>query len=171
MSDPRDRRLLACVRYPPEGNDQDGYRIYAQQWVGEGESLAWLSQGWVEWWPKISLVAHSFQEASRLQEAFLAELLNGIDEERFEKRLSPIAFVEAIEHPSGKWLARIYQHQDGRFEVKYLRWSVGRGGGLWANAAYHRDIVTHASDLASARQAAQSELDECATQAEEKNPQ
>lgn len=164
-SDERDRCLLVCIQYPQKDVEGDVFRIYAEQWIGEGPIENWLPQGWVEWWPKTPIVAHDFQEARGLQIALMEQLLAGIDEEQFEKRLPTVAFVEAIEHPSGKWLARIYQHQDGRWEVEFLRWSEGGRASMWVRTSECRDTVTYASDLDSAREAAHTGLAACEAQA------
>lgn len=97
-----------------------------------------------------------------MQFEHLTQIETYIDENLYYKIYSSTKFVEAIEHSSKEWLARIYHHDDGRYEIEYSNWSEGRAGGMWAVTARRFNTVTYASDLESAREAALLELEKFA---------
>ncbi|MEZ4864098.1 MAG: hypothetical protein R3C14_22560 [Caldilineaceae bacterium] len=161
-SSEKNRDIFACIRYPDVDQSEAKYEIYGKIWIGDRKSEPWFSQGWIELWPKAPMLAADFQEARRLQLELLERLVLSVDYDLYKIVRADKKFVEAIEHPSKEYLARIYQHQDGKFEIHYLGWHTGRGGG-WGRFPRF-GTLTFASDLDSAREAAQLELEEFASQ-------
>lgn len=159
----QDRRIEALIRYPDKTLKESKFVIFGEKWIldSKSQSNESMPQGWVRLWPKVPITAETFLEAKRLQEEFLERLVAGIDPKLLEERSSEISIIETHTHSSQEMQFRIYQHQGGNFEVRYFRWTIGRGGG-WVSTRH--ELCTYTDSLEEARQVAQSEMEEIRAQ-------
>lgn len=59
-SSENNRDVFACIRYPDVDQIDGMYEICGRIGIGEGTSQHWVSQGWIQLWPKAPIVAADF---------------------------------------------------------------------------------------------------------------